>query len=35
MGTDDLFKKRRAARQQRNHEYKNPLNTIPELLCTC
>lgn len=24
MGTDDLFKKRRAARQQRNHEYKNP-----------
>lgn len=24
MGSDDLFKKRRAARQQRKHEYKNP-----------
>lgn len=24
MGTDDLFKKRRAARKQRKHEYKIP-----------
>lgn len=24
MGTDDLFKKRREARKQRQHEYKNP-----------
>ena len=24
MGTDDLFKKRRAERQQRKYEYKNP-----------
>lgn len=24
MGTDDLFKKRRAARKQRQHEYKMP-----------
>lgn len=24
MGSDDLFKKRRAARKQRQHEYKTP-----------
>lgn len=24
MGSDDLFKKRRAARKQRKHEYKTP-----------
>lgn len=24
MGTDDLFKKRREARKQRQHEYKTP-----------